>query len=118
MAHLEAILFVDDDPRFKVVSILKRSGWVNTKLIKDIENVDAPNLHEADILFVDIQGVGKALHCKDEGLGLALTLRKKYSMKKIVIYSAESKGDRFHEGLRRADAFLYKNAEGVFSLQG
>jgi DNA-binding NarL/FixJ family response regulator len=58
-------------------------------------------------------------------LGLALNLKKKYPAKRIVIYSAETQGDRFHEALRKADGFLPKNAEpyefqqmvGQFSLE-
>lgn len=108
---LTKILFIDDDTKFKVVNILKKAGWVNTKLIKDIDNIDDLSVKNADIFFVDVQGVGKALECKDEGLGLALILNKKYPNKKIVIYSAETKGDRFHDALRKANSFLAKNAE-------
>lgn len=111
------ILFIDDDTKFKVVNILKKSGWINTKLVKDIWNVDDINVKEADIFFVDIQGVGRVLECKDEGLGLALILRKRYPKKKIIIYSAETKGDRFHEGLQKANASLAKNAEPYEFLQ-
>lgn len=35
------ILFIDDDNKFKVVNILKSSGWINTKIIKDINNLDS-----------------------------------------------------------------------------
>jgi hypothetical protein len=108
---LTRILFVDDDSRFKVVKILQRSGWVHTKSIKDIDCLDNNDCLETNIFFVDIQGVGIALGFKDEGLGLALAIKEKYPEKKVVIYSAESKGERFHEALRRADTFLPKNAE-------
>jgi DNA-binding NtrC family response regulator len=108
---LTSILFVDDDTKFRVVSILKTAGWINTKAIKDIGNLDDQLVKEARIIFVDIQGVGKLLQTKDEGLGLALNLKKKYPDKKIVIYSAQTEGDRFHEALRKADASLAKNAE-------
>jgi hypothetical protein len=105
------ILFIDDDAKFKVVTILKKSGWINTKNIKDIDNLDNKLIQETDIFFVDIQGVGLSLQFNDEGLGLALALKKKYPTKRVVIYSAETKGDRFHEALRKADSFLPKNAE-------
>lgn len=111
------ILFIDDDTKFKVVTILKKSGWQNTKAVKDIESWDTIDVKESDIFFVDIQGVGLALACKDEGLGLALSLKRKYPEKKVVIYSAETKGERFHEGLRMADSFLPKNAEPYEFLQ-
>ncbi|MDE3185674.1 MAG: response regulator transcription factor [Bacteroidota bacterium] len=108
---LTNILFVDDDTKFKVVSILKTAGWMHTKAVKDIGNLDEEFVKDSHIIFVDIQGVGKLLQTRDEGLGLALNLKKKYPDKRIVIYSAQTEGDRFHEALRKADAFLPKNAE-------
>jgi len=105
------ILFVDDDTKFKVVNILKSAGWKNTRIIKDISNLDARDIQETDIFFVDIQGVGKKLLFQDEGLGLANALKNKYTDKKVVIYSAVSSGDRFHEALNKADGRLSKNAD-------
>ncbi|OUR90938.1 transcriptional regulator [Flavobacteriales bacterium 34_180_T64] len=105
------ILFIDDQhTKFKMVSILKKSGWKNTNSVKDITDLDDYKAKEADIIFVDINGVGKTLF-KDEGLGLASAVKKKYPEKKIVIYSAETKGDRFHKALREVDDCLSKNAE-------
>lgn len=105
------ILFIDDDTKFKVVKILTNSGWINTSIIKDAKTLDEPIILNAHILFVDVQGVGVTMGFDSEGLGLALALKEKYPTKKIVIYSAESKGDRFHEALRKADSFLAKNAD-------
>lgn len=105
------ILFVDDDTRFKVVKILQKSGWAYVKIVKDIASLDAPELVEATILFVDIQGVGRKLQFSDEGLGLAAAIKKKYPEKKVVIYSSQTSGERFHEGLRLADDTLAKNAD-------
>ena len=36
-------------------------------------------------------------------------LKKKYPEKKVILYSTESAGNRFHEALRKVDDFLYKN---------
>ncbi|MBM7070574.1 transcriptional regulator [Shewanella sp. 202IG2-18] len=105
------ILFIDDDMRFKVSKILIRSGWVHTKLIKDCEALDEQDVINASILFIDVQGVGLAMGFNDEGLGLALAVKQKYPKKKVVIYSAETQGDRFHKALREADSFLAKNAD-------
>ena len=106
-----SILFIDDDTKFKVVKILKNAGWINTSSVKDVKSLDDPIVKDTDIFFVDIQGVGIELQFNDEGLGLALALKNKYPNKKVVIYSAETKGDRFHAALRKADSFLPKNAE-------
>ncbi|HBT3899949.1 TPA: hypothetical protein MBK69_001996 [Klebsiella pneumoniae] len=105
------ILFIDDEVKFKVVKILQKAGWVHTKLIKDAESLDQTEIKEAKIIFVDIQGVGLELTPNEEGLGLALALKTKYPEKKIVIYSAEQTGDRFHKALREVDDFLPKDAD-------
>lgn len=105
------ILFIDDDRNFKIVDILKKMGWLNTKIIKDVNSVEDPNILAADILFVDVQGVGKLLQFSDEGLGLALAVRKRYPNKKVVIYSDLEDGKRFHEALSEADYSLPKTAE-------
>lgn len=105
------ILFIDDDSRFKVAKILVNSGWVHTKLIKDAKSLDDRDVIEAAILFIDVQGVGIALGFSDEGLGLAEAIKDKYPTKKVIIYSAETQGDRFHKALRKADSFLPKNAD-------
>lgn len=73
------ILFVDDEhTQFKMVSILKKAGWINTKSIKDITDLDDVKAKEADFIFVDINGVGTTLF-EDQGLGLASALKKKYN---------------------------------------
>lgn len=105
------ILFIDDDTKFKVINILKKSGWINTKIIKDISNLDSHDVKETDIFFVDIQGVGLKLNFQDEGLGLADALKTRYPKKKVVIYSAENRGKIFHDALKKADDSLQKNAE-------
>ena len=105
------ILFIDDDTKFKVVSILKQSGWQNTLIIKDVAALDDPTIARTDIFFVDINGVGLKLRFKDGGLGLALALKTKYPKKKVVIYSAETKGERFHEAWKKTDTHLPKNAD-------
>lgn len=105
------VLFVDDDTRFKVAKILQNSGWTHTKLIKDVQTLNDTELVDAHIVFVDVQGVGKALGFSEEGLGLAAAIKRHFPNKKVVIYSAETKGDRFHSALREADSFLAKNAD-------
>jgi hypothetical protein len=105
------ILFIDDmHTDYKMVSILKKAGWSNTKSVKDILDLDDQRVLESDIIFVDINGVGVTMF-EDQGLGLASALKSKYSKKKIILYSAETAGDRFHKALREVDDCLAKNAE-------
>jgi ketol-acid reductoisomerase len=96
---------------FTLLINLYSNIWVHTKTVKDISDLDSITVKDIDIFFVDIQGVGKALNFKDEGLGLAVALKKKYPSKKVVIYSAQTVGERFHEGFRKADTLLAKDAE-------
>lgn len=107
------ILFIDDDKGFKIVSVLKKMGWEHTKLVTDVSSLEQQNLLDAHVVFVDIQGVGKAMQYADEGLGLAQAIKRRYSAKKVVIYSAEENGARFHEALREADYSLPKTAEPI-----
>lgn len=104
------ILFIDDE-KFKTVDNLKSAGWVNTKTIKDVTNLDCPDVKNSDVIFVDINGVGEKLFPIDKGLGLAEALKRKYPEKYIVIYSAQEHGDRFHKALKNVDYTLSKNAE-------
>lgn len=106
-----SILFIDDDTKFKVVKILVNEGWVNTKSITDLKSYNDDSIKSSDIVFVDVQGVGKILDCKDEGLGLALNIKSKYPNKKIGIYSAVPFHNVFHEAIKNVDFLLSKDAE-------
>ena len=105
------ILFVDDDTKFKIIKILNVAGWVNTKIIKDVKNPDEDIVNNAHIIFVDINDVGVKMGFTDEGLGLAKYLKNKFPQKKVIIYSTDTSGNRFHPALREVDTFLPKNAE-------
>ncbi|MEV4781350.1 hypothetical protein [Burkholderia sp. LMU1-1-1.1] len=107
------ILFVDDDRGFKIVGVLKKMGWENTKLVTDISSLEQGQLLAADVIFVDIQGVGRAMQYSDEGLGLSLAIKRRHPIKKVIIYSAEENGARFHEALQEADYSLPKTAEPI-----
>lgn len=104
------ILFIDDDKKFNIVKIFKDSKWKNTQSVQDIKSVDDLKVKEADIIFVDINGVGKLLECKDDGLDIALMLKQKYPNKKIIIYSANKNNDNFHPAWDSCDFKLEKNA--------
>lgn len=106
-----SVLFIDDKHRdFKVVSILKKAGWTNTKSKANIKNLDDNDARNAHVIFVDVNGVAKELF-QDEGLGLSLALKEKYPSKKIVIYSAQNDGDNFHAAWEKVDSRLSKNAD-------
>ncbi len=104
------ILFIDDDKKFDVVKMLKNSNWRNTKTIVDAKTLDMTQIKDADIIFIDINGVGKILNLPDEGLDLALMIKQKYENKTVVIYSANSKSNSFHKAWETCDYRLEKNA--------
>ena len=104
------ILFIDDET-FTMVKIIKKAGWDNTSWKKDINNMDDPTLKAAHIIFVDINGVGKALMFQKQGIGLAAAIKDRYPEKKVVIYSGQSNGDRFDKDLYKVDYCIQKNAE-------
>ncbi|MBJ7573811.1 hypothetical protein [Luteimonas sp. MC1828] len=107
------ILFIDDDRGFKIVGILKKMGWEYVRIVTDVSSLEQSAITEADVIFVDIQGVGKKMHYADEGLGLALAIKRRHQNKKVIIYSAQEVGARFHEALQEADYSLPKTAEPV-----
>lgn len=110
MLSKTSILFIDDDANFNVVKILKDSGWKKSKTVPDIKTLDIQAVKDADIIFVDINGVGKLLKLEFEGLDLALMLKQKYSDKKVVIYSANRNSNSFHQAWDICDFKLEKNA--------
>jgi hypothetical protein len=104
------ILFIDDDKNFNVVKILKESNWKKVKTVVDIKSLDIPIVKESDIIFVDINGVGKLLNLEFEGLDIALMLKQRYPDKKVIIYSANRNNNSFHQAWDTCDFKLEKNA--------
>lgn len=106
------ILFIDDK-RFPVVDILKKNGWVNTDLIKDVDNLDDPKIKDSHLIFIDIHGVGRSMSFADEGLGLVKAIKYRFPEKRVAVYSAEPEGDLFNDGIVMADARIKKNADPI-----
>ncbi|MGN0006648.1 MAG: response regulator [Alistipes sp.] len=105
------ILFIDDE-RFNMINILKKAGWKNIEYKKDLSDLDDHAVLSANVIFVDINGVGCSLF-RNQGLGLAAAIKSKHKDKCVIIYSAEPNGDRFDNALRQVDACLPKNAEPI-----
>lgn len=105
------ILFIDDE-KFNMINILKKAGWKNIEYKKDLSDLDDNAVLTANVIFVDINGVGCSLF-RNQGLGLAAAIKNKHKDKRVIIYSAEPNGDRFDSALRQVDACLPKNAEPI-----
>lgn len=104
-----SILFIDDDTELKMAENIK-ADWNNTKVIIDSTNIKQLEIRNADVIFVDIQGVGKLLGFSDEGFGLAKAIKETYPNKKVVIYSAAKKHDIYHDAIKVCDKTLKKDA--------
>ena len=107
------ILFIDDDKKPTVIKTLTKSGWKNISRIGDTANLDLLEIRAANIIFVDIKGVGLLLQFKNEGIGLAAALKDKYKDKGVVIYSATEEHNLFDPDIKKVDDWLYKNAEPI-----
>lgn len=107
------ILFIDDDKTPSVIKTLRKSGWKNIKRIGDTANLDLPEIRAADIIFVDIKGVGQLMKFKNEGVGLAAALKERYNKKGVVIYSATEEHNLFDPDIKKVDDWLFKNAEPI-----
>lgn len=105
------ILFIDDEASFKVVNILKKAGWVNTRLVRKVTGPDDENILRADICFIDINGVAKELFPFHEGLGLVGAIKDRHRSKKVVVYSSQHQRNAFDKLWDKADARLSKNAD-------
>lgn len=108
------LVFVDDI-EFPVINILRMSGWANVIHLPDISSLDQCEIRDANIIFLDVQGVGKKLCCEQGGLGFILPLREKYPDKMIVVYSAEEGGSisAFSEHINAAHKRISRNVEPI-----
>lgn len=106
------ILFIDDDKKFKIVSILRKAGWKNTSFFPNpnVTDINAEKIRNAHIIFVDIKGVGTTMY-NNEGLDLVVDLKKKYPEKKVVMYSSVQEHSLFHEAINMADDRISKNSQ-------
>lgn len=102
------ILFIDDQ-KVSFIPVIKKSGYSSIKYLKDCDQIDCNQVLESEVIFVDINGVGKNLFPTDQGLGLAVAIKKKFPHKCIVLYSAEQ--HYLKNEFRILDGILPKNSE-------
>jgi hypothetical protein len=104
------VLIVDHDENCKLTRMLINAGWVFTKNRTDVENLDAPDILEAQVIFVNAEAVGASFF-NDQGYGLAAALKERYPDKKIVNYGVDGHPNIILKTERGVDAYLPKNAE-------
>lgn len=107
-----SILFIDDK-EFPIVSAIKGSGYAACKQIKDIKDINSPPVINADVIFVDINGVGRSLSLPSEGLDVASAIKSRFPQKKVIIYSSQPAHNITHPAIKSVDAILRKDAEFI-----
>ena len=105
------ILFIDDQSRDDIIDYLKEEGWT-AHLLKDTEfkAIDNSEIKDHHIICVDIKGVGIALKKEKEGLDIAVSIKKNYPHKKVILYSSQATHDIFHEANDLIDKRIYKSS--------
>lgn len=104
------ILFVDDDDLSSRLKTIRDAGW-NVHQINDITNFNSEEIKNADIIFMDYIGVGKALTTKEEGIGLIKGIRSRYPEKFLIFISGYAGFIPGHEFHSLVDAWLDKHAD-------
>ena len=105
------ILFVDDKDDFPIISMLRNIGY-QVEYLDDIVDFDAKPVKYADIVFLDINGVGVSMKFKNQGMGLCGALRDYYgNAKRLILYSGETEGSIFDKDAKKADATLPKDSD-------
>ena len=85
------VLIVDDDVQGRLDDNLRRSGFSNVNIMRDVERIqDVEPFH---VVLVDICGVGGKLGMEGgnlpyEGLSLANEIKRQFPLKKVIAYSA------------------------------
>lgn len=82
------ILFIDD-MEMPVVENLKRSGY-KVKKVRDISDAEGAEVKNAQIIFVDFDGVGRRVSPQHQGAGLVKEIKSRYGASKyVVLYTAQ-----------------------------
>lgn len=105
------ILFVDDKDDFPIIGMLRNNGY-QVEYLDDIVDFEAKTVKYADIIFLDINGVGVAMKFKNQGMGLCGALRDYFgNSKRLILYSGETAGSIFDKDAKKADATLVKDSD-------
>lgn len=92
------ILIIDDKTVSQFESNLRKWGYLNVRLMKDLENID--DVANYNLVLCDIQGTGRRLAAKNklefEGLTLAEEVKRLYPLIKVLSYSANIEEYKSH----------------------
>ena len=88
------ILVIDDEAQCKIHENLKRYGYKDVALERDVHRIE--DVSKYNLILCDIRGIGAQLASegktlKYEGLTVAKEIKKVYPLIKVIAYSAEKK---------------------------
>ncbi len=101
------ILFIDDEG-FDIEP-LKRIGFLDVS--KQYEYTQIDDYEKYDIIFCDINGIGKEIDEKYQGAALAKIIKSTYPDKVIIIFSAKQQYLDMHEFGKFVDETIAKNIQ-------
>ena len=83
--RLARVVFVDDQDQTRAIKNLNKLGWGNVHQLAegDSSNPDSPSYRDADLIFVDYDGLGPVRH--GQGLSILNSLLQTYGGKKYYI---------------------------------
>ncbi len=104
-----SILFIDDQT-FDYINNLKNAGYINVRRIRNVKQIDCPEIINANVIFVDVNGVGTNLFPKEQGLGVAKAIKKRFgNSKNVYLYSASHQP--LSSDFNILDGVMSKNAD-------
>ena len=104
-----SILFIDDQT-FDYINHLKNAGYINVRKIRNVKQIDCPEIINANVIFVDVNGVGTNLFPTEQGLGVAKAIKKRFgNSKNVYLYSASHQP--LSSDFNILDGVMSKNAD-------
>lgn len=104
-----SILFIDDQT-FDYINNLKNAGYINVRRIRNVKQIDCPEIINANVIFVNVNGVGTNLFPKEQGLGVAKAIKTRFgNTKNVYLYSASHQ--ELSLDFNILDGVLPKNAD-------
>lgn len=104
-----SILFIDDQT-FDYINHLKNAGYINVRKIRNVRQIDCPEIINANVIFVDVNGVGTNLFPTEQGLGVAKAIKNRFgNAKKVYLYSASHQP--LSSDFNILDGVMSKNAD-------
>lgn len=104
--NITRVLLVDDEKPTEIISHLKAEGWT-IDYLRDLDAIANHKLQSAQVVCIDIMGVGAQLGEKN-GMGLVARIKDSYPEKKIILYSSVAQQDIFNDALDLVDKRLRK----------